>query len=94
MKRLLPGAPIVAAITGVLLAVAPAPQSQAASNTATTLFPVDDTTQLETHTFVNCHPNGSCDFVAGADLRTPDGVTGFPPICGPAKPPRSGRRTG
>ncbi|KZS64076.1 hypothetical protein LAUMK35_05287 [Mycobacterium pseudokansasii] len=78
MKRLVSGAPMVAVIAGLLLAVAPAPYSPAASNTATTLFPIDDATQLETHTFVNCHPNGSCDFVAGADLRTPDGVTGFP----------------
>ncbi|ORB56417.1 hypothetical protein [Mycobacterium persicum] len=79
MKRLLPGAPIVAAIAGALLAFAPAPHSPAASNTASTLFPIDDTTQLETHTFVNCHQNGSCDFVAGANLRTPDGPAGFPP---------------
>ncbi|MBY0386929.1 MAG: hypothetical protein K2X56_02150 [Mycobacterium pseudokansasii] len=79
MRRLLTGAPIVAVIAGLALAFAPAPHSQAASNTATTLFPIDNATQLETHTFVNCHPNGSCDFVAGADLRTPEGVTGFPP---------------
>src|SRR5262249_54447995 len=27
-----------------------------------------------------CHQaDGHCDFTAGADMRTPDGVTGFPP---------------
>jgi hypothetical protein len=53
--------------------------SSAASNTATTLFPLDDGTQLETHTLVDCHrATGSCDFTVGADRRTGDGVTGFP----------------
>lgn len=75
MKRLSMGV----ASVGLLIGLLPTPISQAASNTATTLFPVDEGTQLETHTFLNCHSNGSCDFTAGADLRTPDGVTGFPP---------------
>jgi len=35
---------------------------------------------LETHTLVDCHrATGSCDFTAEVDMRTPDGVTGFPP---------------
>jgi hypothetical protein len=67
------------AMTGLALAFLPAPISAAGSNTGTTLLPVDDATQLETHTFLNCHPNGSCDFVAGSNLRTPDGPAGFPP---------------
>ena len=30
--------------------------------------------------FLNCFKSdGHCDFIAGADMRTPDGVTGFPP---------------
>jgi hypothetical protein len=76
MKRLvIPGF----ATVGLMLALVSAPVSSAGSNTATTLFPVDEATQLETHTFLNCHPNGSCDFIAGANLRTPDGPAGFPP---------------
>ncbi|WP_204081056.1 hypothetical protein [Mycobacterium riyadhense] len=75
MKRLIPGP----AIVGLILMFLSAPAATAASNSATTLFPVDEVTQLETHSFVDCHPNGSCDFVAGANLRTPDGPAGFPP---------------
>ena len=75
MKRLVPGL----VVAGLMLTFLPAPTSAAGSNTATTLFPVDEATQLETHTFLNCHPNGSCDFVAGTNLRTPDGPAGFPP---------------
>jgi len=58
----------------------PIPISSAASNTATTLFPLDGPNQLATHIFLDCHQaDGHCDFTAGADMRTPDGVTGFPP---------------
>ena len=58
----------------------PAPIAPAASNAATTLFPLDETNQLETHAFLNCFKgDGHCDFTVGADTRTPDGVTGFPP---------------
>jgi hypothetical protein len=73
------------AVTGLagvvlLLALAPPAVSPAASNTATTLFPLDDGTQLETFARLDCHPViGSCDFTVGADRRTADGVTGFPP---------------
>ncbi len=67
------------AVVGVLTLL-PAPVSSAASNTATTLFPLDGPNQLETHAFVNCFKaDGHCDFTVGADMRTPDGVTGFPP---------------
>lgn len=75
MKRL------VAALAGagVLLAVAPPAVSVAASDTATTLFPVNDSAdQLETHSWVDCK-TGHCDFIAGVQLRTPDGLTGFGP---------------
>ncbi len=70
-----------AAIAGLMLAVLPAQGAGAASNTATTLFPLDGANQLETHAFLNCFKaDGHCDFVVGADMRTPDGgVTGFPP---------------
>jgi hypothetical protein len=67
---------------GLVLASAPfvgSAVSSAASNSATTLFPLNDGTQLETHTFVDCHGGtGSCDFTVGANRRTADGVTGFP----------------
>lgn len=76
MKRLFRGG----AVVGLMLTLVPTPMSAATSNTATTLLPVDDVTQLETHTVVDCHKaTGSCDFTAGAQLRTPDGETGFPP---------------
>lgn len=65
---------------GLMLQFAQPALCTAASNTATTLFPVNEGTQLETHAQVDCHAaTGSCDFTAGAHLRTPDGVTGFPP---------------
>ncbi len=76
MKRLIAGF----AVVGVMLTLLPAPLSAAAGNTATTLFPLDGPNQLETHAVLDCYrPDGHCDFTAGADMRTPDGVTGFPP---------------
>ena len=91
MKRLITGLAVVLS----MLTFLPSPVSSAASNTATTLFPLDGPNQLETHTLVDCHKAaGHCDFTAGADMRTPDGVTGFPPASGPAEPSRSGPRTG
>jgi hypothetical protein len=75
MKRLIAGFAV-----GGMLAFPPSPTSSAASNTATTLFPLDGPNQLETHTTLDCYKaDGHCDFTAGADMRTPDGVTGFPP---------------
>jgi hypothetical protein len=72
MKRLIGGF----AVVGGMLAFPPSPTSSAASNT-TTLFPLDGP---ETHTSLDCYKaDGHCDFTAGADMRTPDGVTGFPP---------------
>jgi hypothetical protein len=76
MMRLLAGL----AVVGGMQTLMPASISSAASNTATTLFPLDGPNQLETHTLVDCHNgDGPCDFTARADMRTPDGVTGFPP---------------
>ncbi len=67
------------AAVAATLAVVPVGVSRAATNTATTLFPLDGPNQLETHTFLNCFiSDGHCDFTAGADMRTPDGVAGFP----------------
>ncbi|CQD04662.1 hypothetical protein BN000_00880 [Mycobacterium europaeum] len=76
MKRLMTGMTVV----GSALVLLPAPAAGAASNTATTLFPLDGPNQLETRTVLNCFKSdGHCDFTAGADMLTPDGVTGFPP---------------
>jgi hypothetical protein len=61
-----------------MLSLTPPAVSSAASDTATTLFPLADASQLETRALVDCHrANGSCDFTVGADRRTGDGVTGF-----------------
>ncbi len=77
MKRLVTGS----AIAGLMLTFLPSPLCAAASNNAVTLFPLDGANQLETHMFLNCFKSdGHCDFIAGADMKTPDGgVTGFPP---------------
>jgi hypothetical protein len=64
---------------GLLLAAAPPAIAPAASNTATTLAPLNDGTQLETRAVLDCHgATGSCDFTVGAARRTGDAVTGFP----------------
>jgi hypothetical protein len=65
--------------TSVVGGLAPAAICAAASDTATTLLPVNDSAdQLETHTWVDCKGGGHCDFIAGVHLRTPEGVEGFP----------------
>lgn len=67
------------AVVGGILTLPATPNAWAASNTATTLFPLDGPNQLETHAFVNCvKGDGHCDFTVGADMQTPGGVTGFP----------------
>ncbi len=74
MKRLL------AVLTGLLaaLALVPPAVSAAGSGTKTTLFPVNEADQLETHSWLDCKAAPNCDFIAGVQLRTPGGVTGFP----------------
>lgn len=64
---------------GCLLALVPPVVAAAGSDTKTTLFPVNETDQLETHSWLDCKLPRTCDFVAGVQLRTPEGVTGFPP---------------
>lgn len=74
------GTRLAIGLAGVGLALVLAPPSSAASNTATTLMPVDEATQLETRAVLDCHgATGSCDFTVGAALRRPDGLSGFPP---------------
>jgi hypothetical protein len=73
---------LVAVLAGFVLALTltPPTPATAAGDTATTLLPVDDTDQLETHSWVDCKVAGAhCDFIAGVQLRTPEGVAGFPP---------------
>jgi hypothetical protein len=64
---------------GLVLALTPPAVSSATTNTATSLMPLNDGTQLETRAVLDCHrANGSCDFTVGADRKSGDGVTGFP----------------
>jgi hypothetical protein len=69
-------------LSGLMLASMPLVGSgvaSAASNTATSLMPLNDGTQLETRATLDCHAaNGSCDFTVGADRKTGDGIAGFP----------------
>lgn len=75
MKRL------ASALVGIGLGVAclyPA-VAAAGTNTASKLFPIDPATQLETHVWLDCPAaTGNCRFTVGANLHTPNGVTGFP----------------
>ena len=76
MKRLIPA---LAGLGAVAAFATPAVGSAAADN-ADTAFPVDEVTQLEMHTRVDCRlATKQCDFTAAANLRTPEGATGFPP---------------
>lgn len=51
----------------------------AAGDTATTLVPINETDQLETHSWVDCNAaTAHCEFIAGVHLLTPEGVSGFP----------------
>ena len=75
MKRL------VTALAGVglMLALVPPALAPAASNTATSLIPLNDGSQLETRATLDCHAaNGSCDFTVAAGRRTGPALDGFP----------------
>jgi hypothetical protein len=75
MKRLV----TALAGVGVMLALTPPAPAPAASNTATSLIPLNDGSQLETPATLDCHSaDGSCDFTVAADRRTGDAVDGFP----------------
>jgi hypothetical protein len=64
---------------GLMFSLMPTAVSSAATNTATSLIPLNDGSQLETRATLNCHvANGSCDFTVGAGRRTGDAVDGFP----------------
>jgi len=74
MKRL------AAASAGLLSAVLMHPATaSAASNTATTMIPVDPANTIEMHVTANCvQAENKCYFNTTANLLTPDGPTGFP----------------
>lgn len=74
MKRLL----AVAAGVGLVLTLTPPADSAAASDTKVTLFPVNEADQLQTHSWVECGRPPTCNFTAGVQLQTPDGMVGFP----------------
>ncbi len=55
--------------------------SAATNNTVTTVLPVDDVIQLETHAVLTCHKaTEKCDFITKTKLHTLDGAIGFPPV--------------
>ena len=81
---------VLASATFVAPAVSPA-----ATNNASNLFPLDGPNQLETYARLDCHgATGSCDFTVGADMKTPDGVTGFPHDLWSGKAPKCAPPTG
>lgn len=60
-------------------AVVAAPMATAGTDSATRSHPVNPTDQLEMTTTANCVlADKQCYFTAGANLRTPQGITGFP----------------
>lgn len=69
MRRLLM---IPAALT-LLAALIPPAISSAASDTKTSLLPVNDADQLQTHSWVDCSAPPLCRFTVGVQLQTPEG---------------------
>ena len=56
-----------------------APTSTAAMDTGDSSFPVNEFDRLEMHVTANCVPaDRQCYFTTQAQLRTPDGIAGFP----------------
>jgi hypothetical protein len=80
VKRVASALALISAAWLTLALVAPTAVSSAALNNADTSFPINEFTQLEVHTTANCvTADGRCYFRAAANLRTPEGPTGFPP---------------
>jgi hypothetical protein len=69
---------LLAAIPALAL-VAPIPTASATIDTADASIPVDPATTLEMHVTANCiAAQSNCLWTTAANLRTPEGVVGFP----------------
>ncbi len=80
MQRLAGVLSVVSATWLTLPLVTPTPVAQAAFDAANASIPIDATTQIEVHTSASCvTADRQCYFSASANLRTPEGPTGFPP---------------
>lgn len=67
------------AVLGLLLSMAMPATASGAADFDDTSFPVNAFDQLEMHTRLDCvKATATCSFSAAANLRTPDGVAGFP----------------
>lgn len=70
----------LAAMWLALTLVVPAARAEAALDSADAAIPVDAMSTLEVHATANCvKTDNQCHFTAAANLRTPEGRTGFPP---------------
>lgn len=79
MKPLARRVGLTLAAVGLVVALAPPAVSAAKANNGDSSFPINEFTQLEVHIRVNCMlATQNCNFDTQANLRTPDGVTGFP----------------
>ena len=75
MKRLTGNLVALSAILLTLGALTPAPESAAATKTATSSIPIDPTTTLEMHATANCvKAENQCYFDTAANLRGADGA--------------------
>ena len=75
MKRLTGSLVALSAILLTLGALTPAPESAAATKTATSSIPIDPTTTLEMHATANCvKAENQCYFDTAANLRGADGA--------------------
>jgi hypothetical protein len=79
VKRLAGWSAAISATWLTLAFVTPTPTSSAAIDTADASIPVDPVTTLEMHVTANCiAAEANCLFNTSANLRTPQGVLGFP----------------
>lgn len=80
MRRFASISALISATWLTLALVTPITVASAAEDTATASIPIDEFTTLEIHTNANCvRADNQCYFRSSANLRTPEGVTGFPP---------------
>lgn len=80
MKRATRFLAVIATTLFTLAVLTPMAAAAAALDTADSSIPVDAATALEVHTTASCVlSDNQCYFTASANLRTPQGKTGFPP---------------